>query len=173
MARKKFNVVTIAAMIAVLALGSLGLGYAAWTDTLTINGSATSGTLDVQFGSTSAIDGDGIAGPGTCAIVSANADNITFLATNAYPGYTCTIDSSIENHGSLPAELFSVVPDAANPDWDLSASTCIHAPGDVLAPSDSWDCNVVMTLLPTASQTTPSVLSGNVTFTFVVHDGAP
>ncbi len=34
----------------IIALGALGIGYAAWTDTIHINGSVTTGTLDIDVG---------------------------------------------------------------------------------------------------------------------------
>ena len=36
------------ALAIVLALGALGVGYAAWTDTITINGTVNTGTLDID-----------------------------------------------------------------------------------------------------------------------------
>ena len=36
------------ALAIVLALGALGIGYAAWTDTITINGTVNTGTVDIN-----------------------------------------------------------------------------------------------------------------------------
>jgi len=41
------------AMALVLALGTLGVGYAMWTDTVTINGSVTTGNVDLDIDSVS------------------------------------------------------------------------------------------------------------------------
>jgi predicted ribosomally synthesized peptide with SipW-like signal peptide len=40
-------------MALLLALGGLGIGYAAWTDTVTVTGNVTTGTLDLQIKDTS------------------------------------------------------------------------------------------------------------------------
>jgi len=48
--------VGLISLVLVLALGALGVGYAAWTDTLTITGTVATGEVDWEFGTCSLLD---------------------------------------------------------------------------------------------------------------------
>lgn len=99
------------AVIAAVAVG--GIGFAAFTSTATINGTATGGTLNLQWTPT----GTPSIGAGT--LVETNAFDgcsatvapslITITATNLAPGDECYINTSyglfLENTGSLPATV--------------------------------------------------------------------
>lgn len=103
-------------MVVVLALGALGAGYAAWSQTLTINGAVAMGNLAAQFDqdSLTAIysDDDAAAAPddGTGAITydtqDANGnDEATITITNAYPGYAGTAVLTVINTGTIPIDV--------------------------------------------------------------------
>jgi hypothetical protein len=171
MARKKFNVVTIAAMIAVLALGSLGLGYATWTDQLTINGSATAGKLDIVFANAAVdTDSDG-SGPGTCTFGLSGDDKIiTITAGNVYPGYVCKVTADVYNAGTLPAKVDSIAP-YSNPSdgvWDVDGE-CLN-PNEPIAVGQLRPCSLTVSLdsnAPDAYQ--GDVISSTVTFNLGIN----
>jgi len=70
---KKIGLISLAL---VLALGALGVGFAAWTDTITISGTVTTGEVDWEIGTCSLLDDDEPVDPG------GDADTTT-------PDYTC------------------------------------------------------------------------------------
>jgi hypothetical protein len=110
---KKIGILCLAL---VLALGTMGIGLAQWTETLTITGNATTGDLSVKFGnpapSTTDSDG-GMANGGTCTAtvsgVGTESETLTITITNGYPCYTCTVDFDVENDGSIPVDLGGVL----------------------------------------------------------------
>jgi predicted ribosomally synthesized peptide with SipW-like signal peptide len=128
---KTARTTTLMAVVLVLALGSLGIGYAAWTDQLTINGSASAGTMNVQWHVTTLSpmcgDSDGPGGPGQVTGVRDAVDLklFHFTVANAYPGYEAGCTISWRNNGSLPVRatnLFvnnQVVISGASSSFDL------------------------------------------------------
>jgi len=70
--------------VMVLALMTAGFSYAYWTDTLTVSGTARTGTLDVDIVETDGVESDDYAG-GSAAITS-GANKLSFTATGLYPG---------------------------------------------------------------------------------------
>lgn len=98
MKRKKrgYLVVALVAMLIAIAVG-----YAAFSSTLTISGTATaSGKWDVKFTSASI----NTSTHGTAKINTAG-DAIDVEVTLGYPGDGCTITANINNAGTIPAKL--------------------------------------------------------------------
>jgi len=84
----------ILAMVLVLALAAVGVGYAAWTDNLQINGEAQTGNIDVNY--TYADNG----------VVSTDGDSITWnLGSDLVPGQVVTLEYDITNSGSVSATV--------------------------------------------------------------------
>lgn len=92
-------------LILLLSLGTVGIAYGQWTDTLVISGSVTTGELDVDW-----IDyicnNDINPNPATIRteLVDEN-DTIKVMVENGYPGYAgnCMADSQVL--GSLPTYI--------------------------------------------------------------------
>jgi hypothetical protein len=93
------------ALVLLLALASLGLAYGAWTDSLTINGNVTTGSLNVDFigtdGSVADVDPLNAA---TCTL-DYQDDLVIVTIDNAYPGYQCNPLITVQNTGSIPATV--------------------------------------------------------------------
>lgn len=109
MAKSKKNYVVIALVVALL---SLSLGYAAFSQNLTINGTATgTANWDVKF--TSATMSDASHGSAT---VDAD-DTVTVAGLMSYPGDGFTVTTEITNNGSVDAKLtsFELVSDDGTP----------------------------------------------------------
>jgi hypothetical protein len=93
-------------LVVVLAMGAIGAGYAAWQQTLTINGSVTAATFDVNF--TNATASAAPTGGTSTNVISAPGPTgkiATITVTNAYPGYTGTYTLTVTNGSTIPVTL--------------------------------------------------------------------
>jgi len=104
---KKIGLICLAV---VLSLGAMGAALAYWSDTLTINGSVTTGTFDTNFTAATCTDNEGT-GPdvGTCGVTDTlPAKSFTVTIGNGYPCYQCTVNYTITNSGTIPAKIKSI-----------------------------------------------------------------
>ena len=119
-------------MVLIFVIGGLGVGYATWSETLTISGEVATGDIDPVFVGADSNDACGFSsndptGCGTwdfsstvtwdgtrrdkdvgCTTASVNSQDPTLLGiciTNAYPCYYGNAWFEIENQGSVPVNL--------------------------------------------------------------------
>lgn len=109
------NKKTILIVLFIVLIIALGIGYASFSDALTISGTANAkGTFDVEFNSASVVDSKGVRTTGENPTgVSISADKNTLDVTVAdlsYPGAGAQFQAVIKNVGSVPAKISSVVP---------------------------------------------------------------
>jgi hypothetical protein len=101
----------------VIALGSLGVAYAAWAQDLTIENTVNTGYISASFADYSvgtdpyadlsaAIDGSGAQD----AKLDLLNDELNVTIDDAYPGFSQTIYFKVVNNGTVP---FYLTPDAA------------------------------------------------------------
>ncbi len=139
---KKFTPFVLVIVVLVLALAALGVGYGYWTETLDINGTVTTGTLDVDLTNLG----------GTCPSTLTSSSLIDVAIVNAYPGYSCTVTFDVKNMGNIAADFASSVATPASPGtltFDTSACSA-----DNLAVSDSTSCTATYSLATTLNETT-------------------
>ncbi|RLF07186.1 MAG: hypothetical protein DRJ69_07380 [Thermoprotei archaeon] len=90
----------------------LGVTYAHWDETLTIEGTVETGTFNVEISchgcEDNEVDTGRDIGTITCEPYIARSDKVTISITNAYPGYKVVIKFCIMNLGTVPAVLESV-----------------------------------------------------------------
>jgi len=104
----------------VLAMGSLGVGYAMWSDTVTVSGPVTTGVVDVcvtDISSNEEGTGPWQGSPDPQCDIGKNpegkdigwvsyriidCDEIEFTVHNAYPFYKATAHYSVCNVGNIP-----------------------------------------------------------------------
>ncbi len=93
----------IVALIAVLALGALGVGYASWSQTLTIGGSVTTGTFDAQFTNVAktAVDPPGV----TVTLDTSDPHFFGVTIENGYPGFAETVTFDVIDMGTVPGQI--------------------------------------------------------------------
>jgi hypothetical protein len=124
------------AIIVVLSLGIIGVGYAAWSQTINVSGSANVGTFGVKFENAASNDAGttndpNVAGTwtfgappytwsgttisqnvasttGVITTVTKTNDTLTITLTNAYPGYYCSVAADVLNTGSIPVKMTAV-----------------------------------------------------------------
>jgi len=115
--------------VVLIALAVLGFSYAWWTETLTIDGTITTGELDVEFLDVASNDADTANDPimvdgqrqwttvhvATCTAVGEDGPDedgdlskITVTITNAYPCYYPQVTFKIKNGGTIPAKVASI-----------------------------------------------------------------
>lgn len=154
----------ILALVLAVAVMMMGAGYAAWTDTLTITHTVSTGELDVMFGDGTVdfqADNDGVAeGTGfvTTDANDVNSSTATVTLSNLYPGAVATVTIPVENIGSIPAKL-SVVTDG-EPTW----LTVVEDYNVDLAVGDTDTITLTMTVINGDEVSVPE-LSGVQTFT--------
>ncbi|RLI26052.1 hypothetical protein DRO58_05860 [Candidatus Bathyarchaeota archaeon] len=90
-------------------LSVLGVAYAHWSETLTINGTVDTGKLELELSCTCSDNDDAEKDVAeiTCTVTDLEdePDSVTITITNAYPCYTVYITFDVENVGTVPAVL--------------------------------------------------------------------
>lgn len=123
MKKQKKNYVAIALVILLLALA---VGYAAFSSTLTINGTATgTGKWDVHFKTVRLVDSTGSVDTkhGTVEELTGNKDTATAKITLAYPGDGVILEAVVENTGTVDAKLTNfTVTGADDADIEITAA---------------------------------------------------
>ena len=98
--RNRFSRLGLLSLALLLSLCVTGIGYAAWTDQLTIDGTAEIGSVEVVLD-------PGACSPSqiTCSLLAPHILSVT--VTNAPPGtYTCGF--TITNTGTIPVKIQSI-----------------------------------------------------------------
>ena len=110
----------------VLALGTLGVGLALWSETLYIDGTIYTGELDVEWSQGVPYDDEPMEKDFSWAECMIDGDTIYIWIYNAYPSITYTIPIDIHNIGTIPVHLCGLVVTGGNlpacstvafPDW--------------------------------------------------------
>ena len=118
--------------VAALSAALLGTGYAAMTDVLTIGGTVNTANFDVDFeGETMQPVGNEATHPGNYEIsnISATVDSVNDTATiqinNLKPGVAVTHSTTMQNTGTINAELKSIELVAKKGNAQLNGNTTI------------------------------------------------
>ena len=99
-------------ILLIVFLLALAIGYAAWTDTLTITGTANAnGSFDLQFQNPTVVKTVGCNAESTTAVLSEENDKLTVTVKDlAYPGAGAQFHVEIVNKGTVPAKVTAVTP---------------------------------------------------------------
>ena len=138
MKKRKKNFLLIALVIILVAIA---VGYAAFSSTLTISGTATaSGTWDIHFASGSVSKKTDGTEYGTAIVDPKDNKTLNVNVELTYPGDGCEVTANIKNNGTIPAKLtgFKLTDNngdtfsnddikIATPDMDTSGSEIIEA----------------------------------------------
>lgn len=112
------------AMVLAVAVMLIGAGYAAWTDTLIINNSVSTGNLDVNMVDGSVIvcptaaatTSDGLVNRVATAEVTAD-DTVTVTITNLYPNAKAVVTIPVTNNSSIPVKRDGEIQTVGLPSW--------------------------------------------------------
>jgi hypothetical protein len=106
MNRTNHRHVYAAVLILLVALATLGIAYGQWTDTLTINGTVTTGEVDVDWVSFGCYDGEDQATIQT--VLSEDEDTIIITVENGYPDYVAHCWANSRVRGTIPVYIKSI-----------------------------------------------------------------
>jgi len=93
-------------VLCTLAFAGIGIGYAHWSEILTLKGTLETGKLDLDWSCTCSDNDDDSKDIAkvTCEF-SSDKNTLWINVTNAYPGYGVNVSIDIENVGTVPAVL--------------------------------------------------------------------
>jgi len=102
----------------VLALALCGAGYAYFTDTVSIEGTVTAGTLEVEFDNLGSSDPGRTYDPGQtpevdvastiAGSISEDGKSFTVTVSNGYPCYSSIVSFDIVNTGTITSKIGSI-----------------------------------------------------------------
>jgi len=110
--KKKANNKKIIIAVLIVLLLALAIGYAAFSDILTISGTANAkGTFDLEFQNAEIVKNVGADATKTTAVISEDKNTLTVNVTDlSYPGSGVEFAVDIVNVGTIPAEVQAVTP---------------------------------------------------------------
>jgi len=156
----------------VLALGSMGVAFSQWTETLTIEGTSATGQLAGGFIVDECTDSETPPPDvGKCEweLIDTNGDSfndmLNITMSNAYPCYQCTCNFTIENQGTIPYHIDEVKLDNPNP-GEVNVSLSGDITGDVctvLKPGEKVTGTITAHVLEGAAE------NSTYTFTATIH----
>jgi hypothetical protein len=139
------------AIIAVIALGAVGVGYAAWSQNFSITGNVATGKYDVVLttGTATIINNDNAVATVSVGTTTSTGGSAGFSVTmtNAYPGLEIDVPVTVTNNSTIPVKVtgLTLTPPTGSPvtSWD-GADTAFK----LKALSDVNDVTVNLTFSP-------------------------
>jgi hypothetical protein len=129
-------VLVMVAAVAIVAVG--GIGFAAFTSSVTVNGTASAGNIVLEFASNPYGTGASTPSGATCTLQTygGTTTTISISASNLAPNQYCSFVLTITNAGSLPANSESSLFTASSGSYCSSSGeiNCIWVQ-DSLSPS--------------------------------------
>lgn len=155
MKKTTFVALTLSAAIMVM-----GAGYAAWTESVTINNTVSTGNLSVQTldgtvdvfqNATDIAEPAGIARTAT-AIANNTGDALeTVTVTNLYPGAHVHVTVPVQNDGTIPVTIDSLASNNTNANVTVAN---VSGPTGNLDPGAEADITYTIDVLDSAPETT-------------------
>lgn len=89
----------------VCAVMMMGVGYAWWTDAISLVGTANTGYMDVHYDNTGWLPIAATSSYATAEFTNVEDKNITFRFDNLYPGALGVVDVMVKNDSTVPVKL--------------------------------------------------------------------
>lgn len=173
-------------ILLIVFLLALAIGYAAFSDTLNITGTANAnGTFDMEFQNANIDKAVGCDATGTTATISADKDTLSVQVKDlAYPGAGAQISVDIVNVGSLPAKVNSITPTniAGSSNIKIKGLDAIQTSHPTIAAGDTCKLTFTVEWDPESTGELTSEEKAGISFnlaidytqdTSTVFDGAP
>jgi len=155
----------IASIFAILliALAVAGFSYAWWTETLTIDGSVSTGKLDVAFENIGITLSEYMTGAaeGIDTDSDGDYDKINVTIGNGYPCGWANVTFNITNTGTIPAKCTNITITAAS---ELTATLNGIAKGDTIAAGDTKSCELTIHVKETADENASYTITVTIDF---------
>lgn len=146
----------------VLLIG-ISVGYAAFGQTLRINGTANAnGNFKLAF--TSATISPNVGAEGSTTSISANGDTLSINMNLEYPGAGGVVNTTITNTGSIAAKLNGLKYEGIN-DPDINVSFSGVTEGEVIEPGETKE--VTITVKWAENSTTAKTLDFKATLDYI------
>jgi hypothetical protein len=152
-------------LVLVIALAVLGVGYALWSETLSISGTVTTGEVDVEFSQgpvKECVDINGVLtcpeppekadvanctvewlGPDGDSEGDDGSDQLLVTVTGMYPSYHCKVSFDVTSTGNVPVHVWLPEPTDDNPEWVATDFETCYEDGVQLHQNDSTgDCTI-------------------------------
>lgn len=100
MKKTKLLIVTL-----VCAVMMMGVGYAWWTDAISLVGTANTGCMNVHFENKEGLPIAATSCYASAEFTNVENENITFRFDNLYPGALGVVDAMVINEGTVPVKL--------------------------------------------------------------------
>jgi predicted ribosomally synthesized peptide with SipW-like signal peptide len=148
-------------LILVIALAAVGVGYALWSETLTITGTVTTGEVDVEFSQypvEECVDVNGVLtcpeppekadvancvaewlGPDNDSEGDDGSDLLQVTVTGMYPSYHCKVSFDVTSTGNVPVHVWLPEPTGDNPEWVATDFDTCYEDGVQLHQDQSTD----------------------------------
>ena len=130
-------------LLLLILLLSITVGYAAFAQTLYINGTANArGNFKLKFDEAnldSAVGADGTVS------INGEDDTLAITVNLDYPGANAVIKAKVKNSGSIPAQLKSIDILSGDNDPDIKINYTLGEVGDVIQPNDTKDVYITVT----------------------------
>jgi hypothetical protein len=154
-------------LVLVIAIGSIGLAYAMWSQNFNFTGTVNTGTYLVGI-DTSTLSTTGSSGLTTCTISSTpvpSSSAFTVNISNAYPGWSGNVIYTIKNTGTIPAKVTGI--------------TLSGAGGTIVSGSGPWNLRFSggsttdVTVSSTGVSTTATIAAGTGSVTGIMTISVP
>jgi len=138
----KGNKIGVIFIVSAIALAGIGASYAMWSDTITMNGTVTTGTFNVDWSLGEMGDNEAQGKDFSHVEATISGNTLTVTIVNAYPCITYWVDFDVHNIGTIAAHFGDFVVDPIS--WHGQIVNIIPQPGydpilDVqLHPGVSW-----------------------------------
>jgi hypothetical protein len=161
MSRKSLGLI---ALVLIIALASLGIAQGLWSETLNINGTVQTGTVNVELSMSGWTEDNEPANKDTATCTGALSDNnntLTITISNAYPNYICYVKNmDVHNVGTIPVHVHQPV-FTAPAELTVELENC-YAQDVQLHTNDAAYCNWKITVLQSAAQGSSYTFTGTI-----------
>lgn len=151
MPARKSLPIGIILMILMMALAALGVGYAWWTEQLTVTGTIQTGSINVKLENITISEFDPLDVASCDPNISGDGKSISVVINNAYPEYTCIINFNLINVGNVPAKITNVNLPGDNEEYGVVPSGALVSK-PMLVPGKPVEANFFVRVRPGAAQ---------------------